>query len=62
MNPSPREPLALDLLLTADQRRPLTVAGHHEWRESLVLADSRFDEVDELVAALRETQPEENES
>ena len=54
MNPSPREPLALDLLLTADQRRPLSVAGHHEWRESLAAPARDFDEVDELVEELRE--------
>ena len=40
-----REPLAIDLLLTTDQRRPVSVAGHHEWRESLT-PDSRYDEID----------------
>ena len=47
------EPLALDLLLSEDQRRPLSVAGHHEWRESLAAPARDFDEVDEL----RATQP-----
>ena len=52
------EPLTeLEAGLTEDQRRPLTVAGHHEWRESLAAPARDFDEVDELVAALRETQP-----
>ena len=53
---APTEPLALDLLLTADERRPLTVAGHHEWRESLAAPARDFDPIDELVAELRETQ------
>jgi hypothetical protein len=53
-----REPLAIDGLLTEDERRPLSVAGHQAFRESL--STSRpFDEIDELVAQLRETQPEE---
>jgi hypothetical protein len=29
---------------------PLSVAGHHEWRESLAPQDSRFDEIDEYAA------------
>lgn len=50
------EPLALDLLLSKDQRR-LSVAGHHEWRESISTPQA-FDEVDEFVAELRELEPE----
>ena len=57
MKPTHPEPLAIDLLLTEDQRRPLSVAGHHEWRESISTPQA-FDEVDEFVAEIRETQPE----
>ena len=42
----PTEPLAVDLLLSADERRPLSVAGHHEWRESLAASSREFDEID----------------
>jgi hypothetical protein len=51
------EPLALHGLLTPDERR-LTVAGHHEWRESISSPPRDFDPIDELVAELRATQPE----
>ena len=44
-----REPLALDGLLTEDERRPLSVAGHHQFRESLAVSGRKYDEVDELV-------------
>jgi hypothetical protein len=47
MNP-PREPETVELLASEYQRR-LTVAGHHEWRESISTARP-FDEVDEAVA------------
>jgi hypothetical protein len=57
MNPQP-DPLAIDLLLTEDQRRPLSVASHHEWRESLAAPARDFDTIDALVAELRETQQE----
>jgi hypothetical protein len=42
------EPLALDLLLTEDERRPLTVQGHHEWRES-ISTPADHDEIDDLM-------------
>jgi hypothetical protein len=45
------EPLTVGLLAT-DARRPLTVAGHHAWRESISSARP-FDEVDEFVEELR---------
>jgi hypothetical protein len=51
------EPTVLDLMLTEDQRRPLTVAGHHEWRESLAAPARDFDEVDELVAEIPVVDP-----
>ena len=54
---TPTEPLAIDLLLTADERRPLTVQGHHEWRESLAAPARDFDPIDELVAELRNLNP-----
>ncbi len=58
MTPEPtRTPLEIELLISADQRRPLSVAGHHAWRESLAASRS-YDEVDELVEELRAAQPE----
>ena len=54
-----REPLALDGLLTEDERRPLSVAGHHQFRESLAVSGRKFDEVDELVEELRRAEFEE---
>ena len=51
------EPLALDGLLTEDERRPLSVEQHAAWRESISTPQA-FDEVDALVAEIRETQPE----
>jgi hypothetical protein len=39
------EPLALDGLLTEDERRPLTVEQHAAWRESISTPQA-FDEVD----------------
>jgi hypothetical protein len=51
------EPLALDLLLSADERRPLTVEQHAAWRESLAAPGRDFDPIDELVAELRNLNP-----
>lgn len=51
-----REPLAIDLLLTTDQRRPVSVAGHHEWRESLT-PDSRYDEIDRELDDMIQVDP-----
>ena len=53
---APNEPLAIGLLLTEDERRPLTVADHHAWRESLAAPARDFDPIDDLVAELRGTQ------
>jgi hypothetical protein len=50
------EPLALDLLLSEDERRPLTVAGHHEWRESISTPQA-FDEVDLEVDRINVVDP-----
>jgi hypothetical protein len=44
------EPLALDLLLSADERRPLTVEQHAAWRESLAAPGRGFDHIDAFVA------------
>jgi hypothetical protein len=49
------EPLALDLLLSEDQRRPLTVAGHHAFRESLS-ASRPFDEIDAFLEEQQDAQ------
>jgi hypothetical protein len=51
------EPLALDLLLTEDERRPLSVEQHAAWRESISTPQD-LDEIDEFVAELRELEPE----
>jgi hypothetical protein len=50
MDPSLTE---VERLLTADERR-LTVAEHHSWQKS-ISSTRPFDEIDELVADLRET-------
>ena len=41
------EPLTVELLVS-DARRPLTVAGHHAWRES-ISSTRPFDEVDLML-------------
>jgi hypothetical protein len=46
MNPA-REPETVELLASEYQRR-LTVAGHHQWRESISSARP-FDEVDRSI-------------
>lgn len=51
------EPLEVETFAPTSERRPLSVAGHHEWRESIAAPDRDFDEVDELVAELRELKP-----
>ncbi len=45
------EPLPVELLATQYQRR-LSVAGHHEFRES-ISTTRPFDEIDEFVEELR---------
>ena len=47
MSPSPRE--NAEVALVEDERRPLTVQGHHEWHESLAAPARDFDEIDELM-------------
>ena len=48
------ELLEIEGLLTADQRRPLTVAGHHHFRESL--RTETGDEIDDLVEDIRQAE------
>jgi hypothetical protein len=55
---APRQPLALDLLLTEDERRTVTIDFHHQFKDFISRPARTFDEVDELVAELRATQPE----
>lgn len=45
-------PLEIDLLLTEDQRRTVTVDDHAAFRESLAHKQAA-DEIDELVADIR---------
>ncbi len=47
-----RDLLEVKHLATQDQRRTVSVAGHHQWRESIATARP-FDEVDEFVEELR---------
>jgi hypothetical protein len=56
MNPQP-EPLATDMEGELTTRRPVTINQHKLWLDSL-LTEADHDEIDELVAELRETQPE----
>jgi hypothetical protein len=46
----PYEAHAPSHLVSTDARRPLSIAGHHEWRESIATA-GQFNEIDEAVAA-----------
>jgi hypothetical protein len=54
---APNETIALDLEGELTTRRPVTVAEHALFLDSL-LTEADHDEIDELVAELRETQPE----
>ena len=44
-----REPLPVERLATPDERR-LSVAGHHQWRESITSQPRDFDPIDEAAA------------
>ena len=57
MSTQPNEPLALDLEAEFSTRRPVSVNAHALFLDSL-LTEADHDEIDELVAELRETQPE----
>jgi hypothetical protein len=48
------ELLEIERLLTHDQRRPLSVAGHHHFRESLRAATD--DDIDDLVEDIRQAE------
>ena len=56
MNPQP-EPLAIGLEEELTTRRPVTVEQHKLFIDSL-LSEADLDEIDALVAEIRETQPE----
>jgi hypothetical protein len=57
MNP-PREPLEVETLVSSDARR-LSVAEHQDWRQAAFPpARPALDEIDELLAEMREIQPE----
>jgi hypothetical protein len=43
-----RDLLVIELLATQDQRRTVSVAGHHQWRESIASARP-FDEIDREI-------------
>jgi hypothetical protein len=45
--------LEIEYMLNADQRRPLSVAGHHAFREGLRATDSIDDDIDSLVEDIR---------
>ncbi len=59
MNPQP-EPLALGLEEELTTRRPVTVEQHKLFIDSL-LSEADLDEIDALVAELRETQTSDSE-
>jgi hypothetical protein len=48
------ELLEIEAMLTEDQRRPLSVAGHHAFREEL--RGCTDDDIDGLVEDLRQAQ------
>jgi hypothetical protein len=50
-----REPLPVERLATPDERR-LSVAGHHQWRESITSQPRDFDPIDELVEEIRKVE------
>jgi hypothetical protein len=52
------EPLALDLLLSEDERRPLSVEQHAAWRESISTPQA-FDEVDLEIDRINVVDPHE---
>ena len=56
MNPHP-EPIATDLEGELTTRRPVTINEHALFINSL-LTEADHDEIDELVAELRELEPE----
>ena len=58
MKPQP-EPLAVELLATADERRAVTVAEHAKFRQSLTPPPA-VDPIDELVAELRTLKKDDN--
>lgn len=45
--------LEIERLITHDQRRPLSVAGHHSFREGLRATDDIVDDIDDLVEDIR---------
>jgi hypothetical protein len=52
-----RLPAAIDLEGELTTRRPVTINQHKLWLDSL-LTEADHDEIDELVAEIRGTQPE----
>ena len=54
---TPNEPRALDLEAEFSTRRPVTINEHALFIDSL-LTTADLDDLDELVAEIRETQPE----
>jgi hypothetical protein len=49
------EILPVERLATPDERR-LSVAGHHQWRESITSQPRDFDPIDELVEEIRKVE------
>ena len=48
--------LEIKRLTTHDQRRPLSVAGHHSFREGLRATDGIGDDIDDLVEDIRQAE------
>ena len=57
MKPTKIITLTIDLAGELTTRRPVTINQHKLWLDSL-LTEADHDEIDELVAELRGTQPE----
>ena len=57
MNPSPthREPLEIELLVTADQRRPrrITIADHERWRTTGRPPHEDDNDLEDFIGELR---------
>ena len=48
--------LEIERLITHDQRRPLSVAGHHAFREGLRFTGGIDDDIDGLVEDIRQAE------
>ena len=52
-----RQPLEIEKLLTADQRRTVSNGDFQEWRESIAGPDSKYDDLDRELDAHLQVDP-----